>query len=139
MFIRIYAAAVCFASIMCIAISAGIGLYDTVQITFPEFTLESYQRQGPNDAFPVGYPYPIHLRGGPGASLVESGIAKAVPTLTPEEQQKIQQRRLDTAIDNTRHDAQRSLIQIIIILMISIPLFIIHWRFVRRLERTADQ
>ena len=36
--LEIYALTVCFATLMCFAICLGIGLYDIVQINFPEFT-----------------------------------------------------------------------------------------------------
>ncbi|HAK50742.1 MAG TPA: hypothetical protein DCM54_02390 [Gammaproteobacteria bacterium] len=42
MFVRIYALAVCFASMMCIAISSGVALYDVVQYTAPKLTVDVY-------------------------------------------------------------------------------------------------
>jgi hypothetical protein len=50
--VEIYALAVCFATIVCFVISLGIGLYDIVEITNPEFTMKSYayEKHQTNDA-----------------------------------------------------------------------------------------
>jgi hypothetical protein len=45
MFIRIYALATCFASMLCIAISTGVALYDLVQYSVPHLTVDTYQYQ----------------------------------------------------------------------------------------------
>jgi hypothetical protein len=54
--------------------------------------------------------------------------------LTEEEISARREAQLATAIGNVRHDAQKSLVQILVILLVSGPLFIIHWRYARRLD-----
>jgi len=145
MFARIYALAVCFASILCIAISTGIGLYDIVQITFPNLTMDSYLYQNlqSNEAYrrshlyPGGMPfYPVMVNGG--SSVARAASMSRTPNdegpLSDEEVSKLRKQQMTIAIDNVRHDGQRSLIQILVILVVSIPLFIIHWRFAQRLD-----
>ena len=149
MFTRIYALAVCFASILCISISTGVGLYDIVQISFPELTMDSYlyqnlqsnarfsrsqQRYDPR----VAYPIMMNDRGTGIAranSLADSTV-KETP-LTDEEISARRKAQLATAIGNVRHDAQKSLVQILVILLVSVPLFLVHWRFARRLDAQA--
>jgi hypothetical protein len=146
MFTRIYALAVCFASVLCIAISTGIGIYDVVQISFPEQTMDSYQYRSyqSNDVFLQSQPYPHAMMINPMMSKQAiatrgRGTAPAIQASAglQESQQEITKRRekqLATAVNNVVHDAQNSLIQILIILFISIPLFIIHWRFAQKLD-----
>ena len=144
MFTRIYALAVCFASILCVAISTGIGLYDVVQITFPKLTMDSYLYQNlqSNDAYRQSHLYPMRNIGS-GFIVEGRGISRAASMSNPsndeeplsnEEVSERRQQQLTIAIDNVRHDAIRSLLQILVILLVSIPLFIIHWRFAQKLD-----
>jgi hypothetical protein len=146
MFTRIYALAVCFASILCIAISTGIGLYDIVQISFPELTMDSYLYQNlqSNERFRrsqqlydprVGYPIMMNERGmgiARANSLLDSTVKES--SLTEKEINARREAQLATAIGNVRHDAQKSLVQILVILLVSVPLFFVHWRFARKLD-----
>ena len=144
MFTRIYALAVCFASILCVAISTGIGLYDIEQITFPKLTMDSYLYQNlqSNDAYRQSHLYSMRNIGS-GFIVKGRGISRAASMSNPpndeepisdEEVSERRQQQLTIAIDNVRHDAIRSLLQILIILLVSIPLFIIHWRFAQKLD-----
>ncbi|MGV6818765.1 MAG: hypothetical protein ACWA44_16030, partial [Thiotrichales bacterium] len=51
--LEIYALLVCFVSISCFSITAGIGLYSVVKVFSPELTLNSweYERHQSNDQF----------------------------------------------------------------------------------------
>ena len=51
--LEIYALAVCFVALLCFVIALGIGVYDLIQITNPEFTLNAYEyeRHQSNEAF----------------------------------------------------------------------------------------
>ena len=55
--LEIYALAVCFVALLCFVIALGIGVYDLIQITNPEFTLNAYEyeRHQSNEAF-RGFP-----------------------------------------------------------------------------------
>lgn len=143
MFTRIYALAVCFASILCIAISTGIGLYDVLQITFPKLTMDShlYRNLQSNEAYRQSHLYfnrgPLYsgitIQGGSGIARALS-VPETLHKEDPPSEDEISERRqqqLAMAMDNVRHDAQRSLLQIMVILLVSIPLFIVHWRFGR--------
>ena len=39
-FVEIYGLAVCFVTLLCFVIALGVGIYDLLQVAFPEFTLE---------------------------------------------------------------------------------------------------
>jgi hypothetical protein len=148
MFTRIYALAVCFASIICIAISTGVGLYDIVQISFPALTMDSYLYQSlqSNEVFRRSHLYTNPMPIYPGTIQSSgSGMARAMSlSKVPDDDERLsdedigerRRQQLATTIDYVRHDAQRSLLQILIILLVSIPLFIIHWRYAQKLDST---
>ena len=51
--LEVYSLSVCFATIMCFAITLGVALYDVVQFTVPEFSLSSWdvERHQSNESF----------------------------------------------------------------------------------------
>lgn len=54
--IQIYALCVCFATLMCLVIALGVGLYDAVQIAFPSFTLSGWQAYESNSQYVLYWP-----------------------------------------------------------------------------------
>src|SRR5690348_4387896 len=54
--IQIYALAVCFATLMCLVVALGIGLYDAVQIACPSFTLSGWQPYESNSQYVLFWP-----------------------------------------------------------------------------------
>ena len=143
MFVKIYALAVCFASVLCITISLGVGFFDLVQLGYPKLTMTSYEVEGlhSNASFRRSGQYlhpmsraaamqPMLLNEG-GAPAIAKGMA--VEALSEKEITRLREQRMTQVIDNVRHDARRSLIQILVILLVSGPLFFIHWRLARKL------
>src|SRR5688572_7908976 len=51
--LEVYALSVCFAAVVCLIISAGVGGYSIFEITAPELTMTSYEydKHQTNDAF----------------------------------------------------------------------------------------
>jgi hypothetical protein len=70
------------------------------------------------------------------ANSLPHSMVKKTP-LTEEEISTRREVQLAAAINNVRHDAQKSLVQILIILLVSGPLFFVHWRFARKLDALA--
>ena len=58
--LEIYALAVCFVTVVCFVIALGIGLYDLVELAYPEFSLSSYEyeRHQSDEAFMRWDPIP---------------------------------------------------------------------------------
>ena len=112
--IQVYALCVCFASLMCFVIALGIGAYDVVEVTAPEFTL-------------VTYPYTAsqlpELMDGKPHTDAELATALAV-------YQK-------TAIEYHKQSALQSLVFVGIICSIDIVVFGAHWWIAKRAERDA--
>lgn len=143
MFIRIYALAVCFATILCMTIAAGIGLFDIVQISLPKLTMNSYEFQilQSNENFrrsgmAYGHVGSLMMNNGRAPGLARPvQIANGEEALPSEEEvTRLREQQLIFVINNARHDAQRSLIQILIILLVCSPLFYVHWRLAVNLD-----
>lgn len=116
--LRIYALAVCFVSIIVFSVSAGIGVYDVVQINLPETTLSGwqYERYTSNENFTRDWP-----------------AEKAL--LDDAEMDRLREEHLRIAIAGEARDAKRSLIQQLITMLIVAALFLLHWRLSRNAMR----
>ena len=115
---------------MCFVIALGIGVYDLIQITNPEFTINvfEYERHQSNEAFDT-------VRRSPGRAL--RGIAPGIPIEQPTErpEEEVTQQREEsfrTALRSERRRGMQSLIQIVIILVIDVLVFVPHWLLARK-------
>lgn len=118
--LEIYALAVCFVTLTCFVVCLGVGVYDLVQITKPEFTLSSYkyEEHQSNDAFLRSWPKD-----------------KEIPNA-----EKVTELRLESyqrALRSEQREAVQSLTQIAIIILIDIVVFVFHWLMARR-ARASD-
>lgn len=127
MFIRIYALAVCFASMMCIAISSGIALYDLIQITAPQITVDRY-------AFTMR----AEVIQSAGGFLINQQTKSAEP-LSEQQIAAEQERQFNMAVKRERSGAMSSLLQIFTVLVVSFPLYWVHWRLAKRLESSQAE
>ncbi len=125
--LEIYALAVCFATVVCFVISLGIGIYDLVQITNPEFTLSSYEfkRYQTNDAFWNKCP---------------SWEKRDKERTRPPEDELTKQRKesFQRALQAEQRDAFQSFTQVAIIIFISAIVFLIHWRIAKRAREMVE-
>ncbi len=119
--LEIYALAVCFATIVCFVITLGISIYDIVRIASPEFTMSSYEynRHQSNDAYWK-------------SSNNCSNDDKKEQRPADEELTKQRLASYQQSIKSELRDAFQSLIQSVIILIIAVIVFLIHWRVARR-------
>ncbi len=114
----IYALAVCFATIVCFVVSLGIGIYDIVEVMNPEFTMKSYayEKHQTNDAF-WEWKY---------------SCDKKKPRPPEEELTKQREESFQREIKSEQRGAFQSLTQILIILVINVLVYIIHWKIALR-------
>jgi hypothetical protein len=131
MFIRIYALATCFASMLCIAISTGVALYDLVQYSVPHLTVDTYQYQMRGQL--------IGRSANFGLTMDANGNTSQPAPPSEAEIAAQQEQQLAMAIERERANALRSLLQIFTILLVSVPLYIVHWRLAKRLDASAGQ
>lgn len=113
--LEVYALAVCFVTIVCFAVALGIGLYDLVELGNPEFTLSSYvfERHQSNEAFVRPW------------SKEKKRPSKEEITKQREESYQIELRK-------EQRSALQSLVQILIIIVIDVVVFSVHWRLAKR-------
>lgn len=114
--LEIYALAVCFVTIICFAVSLGIGLYDVLEMSAPKFTLKSadFERHQTNEAFTRGWNEEKRKK------------------YTEEEIDGLREASYQVALAKEKRDAAQSLIRIIIIIFIDLVLFFIHWKIAKR-------
>jgi len=121
--LEIYALAVCFVTVTCLAIVTGIAIYDVVQIAAPEITLHSgqYERHQSNAAFRNSYhPDP-----------------KRVAALPEVEMTKRRQESYISSLNAERRDGWQSLLRMAIIMVIDIIFFIVHWQLAKRVRESV--
>jgi hypothetical protein len=118
--LEVYAMAVCFGAIICFVITLGIGIYDIIEIAYPEFTLRSYDltRHQTNDAY--------------WASIRNRSDKPGTPRPSEEALTKERLESYRWAIVSERRDGLQSLTRCIIILLINSFIFTIHWIIARR-------
>ena len=123
--LQIYAAAVCFASVTCLAIAVGNIAYSTVTILDPSLTVN------PMSVPPYGsapFMIPPSAMGG---SQMGGATVNAAP-LSEEEIARHQNAAMDVAIRNELVTARQSLLRWGIAAVIGGLLFFAHWRILRR-------
>lgn len=120
--LEVYALAVCFVTVVCAVVALGIGAYDLLEITNPEFTLSAhqYERHQTNEAF----------------------FTRECKDETREksEDEKTQQRlgSYERALKAESRDAVQSFVKVLIVLAIDILVFLIHWRIARYAREAAS-
>ena len=127
---EIYSSLVCFVAIICCSVWLGIGLYSMAGIFEPEITLDSwtYQRHRSNQHFQPLLEEPILL--GP-SSTIEVNKPEQIENLSGNE---ISKKRLESyrlELQSEIRKKQQTLIKSLIAVFICLPLFFIHWRFVK--------
>lgn len=119
--LEIYALSVCFVALVCFVISLGIGIYDIVEITSPEFTLRTYvyEKHQTNKMFTRNWP-------------------EGKPLLSDEEITKQRKESYTIAIRTERRDALQSFTRVTIIILIDIVVFFVHWKIAKRAGESAN-
>ena len=113
--LEIYSLAVCFVTIICFAVALGIGVYDVLEMSNPELTLKSYsyQQHQTNEAFTRNW-------------------SKDKEKPSEEEITKMREKSYKVALEAERRDAVQSFIRVLIVMLIDIGIFIIHWKLAKR-------
>ena len=120
--LEIYALAVCFATVVCFVIAAGIATYNAIGIINPEFTLDAneYSRHQNNDAF---------WKNCNNNYDTDKKENKRLP------EEELTKRRIESyqqALKSERRTAFQSLTKTAIILILDFIFFVAHWRIARR-------
>jgi len=151
---RIYLLAVCFVSVVCVAIMAGIGIYSLLKIAAPQLTLDthSYNAHQSLDNFKSSHFYVSGYH--PQAMFIPGpmGVARSMPMRqsdmltnsesdtdpTPLPDEEVEHLRLESyqmLIKNHKRSAMQELIRTTIVLFVSCILFFLHWRLIHKCDK----
>ena len=121
--IEIYALAVCFVTVSCLAVAMGIALYDLVQIAYPEITLYShqYERHQSNASFRASY----------------QNDAKDLAALSEDQVTKRREESYRSVLNGERRDGWQSLLRMAIVMLIDVLFFVVHWRLAKRSRESS--
>jgi hypothetical protein len=118
--LEIYALAVCFLAMNCFAVALGIGAYDLLEMSNPNLTLNShsYQQHQTNEAFK------------------RRGWSNDKEKLPEEEITEMREKSYKVELEAERRDAVQSFIRVLIVMLINIGIFLIHWKVAKRARET---
>jgi hypothetical protein len=151
---RIYLLAVCFVSVVCVAIMAGVGLYSLLKIAAPELTLDTHSYNAHQSLNNFKSSHFFASRFHPQALFIPGamGVARSMPMRqsdmlinsqpdadpTPLSDEEVGHLRLESyqiLIKNHKRSAMQELIRTAIVLVVSCILFFVHWRLIRNYGR----
>ena len=113
--LEIYALAVCFVTIICFAIALGVFVYDVLEMTNPKLTLRSYQ-------------YKMHQTN---EAFTRNNIKK-YENYSEEEITKFREDSYTVALEAEKRDAIQSIVRVLIIMIIDMVIFVVHWKLANR-------
>ena len=121
--LEIYALAVCFVTVICFVACLGVAGYSVIEISKPDFTMRSwdYNQYQTNDAFwkDCGHRYC-------------SDEEKKKPRPSEEELTKQRQDAFSRALISEQRDGAQTLVKTLIVMLIDIVVFFVHWVIARR-------
>lgn len=144
--LEIYALAVCFAAIVCATIALGIALWDVVQITAPEFTVNSYtfERYQDNDSFRSSDCAEDPAREAAKAAAAATGTATATAAnsngkcgYSDAELSAKREQEWAKQLNGERRQGFQSLVRCLIVILLDLLVFSAHWILARRARLTS--
>jgi len=122
--LQIYAAAVCFVSVGCLAIALGIAAYGVIGVVNPALTAH------PMSLVPPPTP-PLGTTPWPAESMAPTGVAPVSPAVGADDANR-KAAALETGLRNEVLISKQSTLRWGIVALISALLFVSHWRILRR-------
>ena len=128
---EIYSSLVCFVTVICCSVWLGMGLYSLVGVSKPEITLDkwSYEMyQIDQNPYPLLSEEPFIL--GPPETIE---IKKPEPFVPKSNKQMAKERlaNYQLVLNSEILKNKQTLLKSFIAVIICLPLFFIHWRFIR--------
>lgn len=119
--LEVYALAVCFVTVGCFVIAFGIALYGAIGVAQPGFTLSghTYEMHRTNDRF---FNRQVFMPDEEKQQRVRPPEAE----LTRQRQES-----LAAAIDGERRDSAQTTVKSMIVVLIDLLVFFVHWRIAR--------
>jgi len=112
--LEIYALAISFVTVICFSVVLGVGLYDILEMSNPEMTIKSYQYQKhqSNEAFTRNW-------------------SKKKGKRSDSEITEVRKKSYSVALKAEQRDAIQSFIRVLIIMLINVIIFTVHWRLAK--------
>lgn len=114
--LQVYALTVCFATLMCLVVALGIGIYDVVQVASPGFTVQEHMLWQSDEHFLLYHP-----------------DKKGLP---PDELKSLREQHRQAAMETERRGALQSLVFMGIIIAIDVAVYAVHWTMACRFDPT---
>jgi len=129
--LEIYALAVCFFTVACLVVVLGMAMWDGIQVATPDFTMYSanWIKHQTDDAFRE-------------ALIAEHRYRDEKSTYTPPTGADLTRAREESyarALLAERRDGFRELVRSLIILVIDMLVFLMHWKIAAGARRNAGQ
>lgn len=147
----LYGLAVCFVALICGVVSAGIGAYNLVRLVSPQTTIDThiYNAHQSNDAFrespfygfgrarlALGHPFITNNTGVPATAplmeLYSSGDGEQPVKPGNKELKQLRLNSYGTLLANEKRSGVQTLIQVAITFIISLLVFVTHWRMTKK-------
>lgn len=128
--LEIYALAVCFVTLTCFVIALGIAVYSAIAIAKPDFTISSWQYTThlTNDAF---------WNGGCAGRQYCGPQEKNVERPTESELTKQREETYRRILASEQRDSSQTLVKCIIVMLIDVGAFLLHWFLAKRARASA--
>ena len=143
MFTRIYALIVCLLGVIAITVSTGIGLHAIVTAAHPTLLMNphAYAHLRSNQAWRANADMCRDTpQSGYSQSLRCIDTAWHQADTSPLSEAAVEQHRAEgmaRLIGDARHVATARLIRVLLVLFITVPVFILHWRIAQKYDATA--
>ncbi|SHK01108.1 hypothetical protein SAMN02745165_03742 [Malonomonas rubra DSM 5091] len=128
--LEIYALAVCFFTVACFVITLGLALWNVVELSAPEFTInnQKYECHQTDEAYRDCFSDQYKYR------------KKESPETFPTGEVLTKKREFEYSqiIKSERREALQGIVQKSIIILVDIILFIIHWKLAIRARENAS-
>lgn len=145
--LEIYALAVCFATIVCATVALGIALWDVVQVTAPEFTVNNYtfENYQDNDSFrssdcaadPAREAAQAAAAAASGAAAATVGNSVGKCGYSEAELGAKREREWNKQLNSEKREGFQSLVRCLIVILLDLLVFSAHWILARRARLTS--
>jgi len=128
--LEIYSLAVCFIGVVALVISLGTGIFSSLAIMFPDFTIDQwqYEQHQTNEKYWENHPnrYPPELKG-------EMREKPSDEKLT-----KMRNESYEIVLKSEQRNGAQTLVNSVIFFIISTFVFFIHWRIFKKSSKNLE-
>ena len=126
--LEIYALAICFFTVACFVITLGLAIWNVIELTTPEFTVDNYQHKchQSDEAYKKCFSTQHQ-------SIKEDNPEKFTIGFEPTQKRLTEYEQI---LESEKRQAQQGIVQKLIILFINLLVFFSHWTLAKRARET---